>query len=190
MKFKWKYEHYNPYQLQQKPYEEVKKEYRRLRKNVGRRMKVFEKHGYERAEVYRKFMETKPLSKIKNATELSYNLSYLAKIQLDKLSSYKGQKEYNRKVLESLHEHGYEFVNQENIWDFVDYMEEFKDQALDELYDSKTATAIFEKVKNPGELEKVKNNFEYYLERQKNKKPLNLSRKGEKLNESDISERD
>lgn len=190
MKFKWEYEQYNPYTLQRKDYAELKKEYARLRKNVARRMKVFEKRGFERSEIYRRFIqETKPLNKIKNATELSYNLSTLAKIERTALSSYRGQVAYQKKTLASLHEHGYSFVNENNIWDFSDFMEEFRAQKLDELYDSKTATAIFEKA-TPAQLEAVKNDFETYLKRAENKEDLKLPKTGDTLNESDLTTRD
>lgn len=176
-RFKYDYNDYNPYNLQKKDYKALRQEYGRMRSRVNKRMKTFERRGFQRSSIYRKFtQETKPLSKINNITELSYNMSTLAKIENTVLSTYRGQVRYQRETLSSLHKHGYSFVNEENIWDFADFMEEFREQKLDELYDSKTAAAIFEKV-TIAQLEIVKKDFEKYLKKRKNKQKLMVGKK-------------
>lgn len=162
----WDYSEYNPYNLQKKPYDELKTEYKRLYKKVQARMKTFEKRGLTRARNYKRFMNSLKPGQIKNQTQLSHELSSLARIEASQLSTYRGEKAYTKKVIQTLHETGYTFINESNIYDFADFMEEFRAQKLDYLYDSKTAVEVFEKASKTGSLQKVKNNFEQYLKDQ------------------------
>ena len=145
---------------------EVRKEYTRLRDISQKRLKRLAKAGYTDTEVYRRNVKHYlKLKDIKSKSELAQRLSDLSRFVASKQSTVSGIKEKERKALESLSEHGYGFVNESNIQEFGEFMEEYRNQLLDMDYDSGDAAELYSVIqKHKIDPEKVKADFEYWLE--------------------------
>lgn len=145
---------------------EVRKEYSKLRDIARKRLQRLEAAGYTETEAYRRNVNHYPkLKDIKTKSELAQRLSDLSRFIASSQSTVSGIKEREQKVLERLHENQYNFVNESNLKDFGEFMEAFRDQMLDMEYDSGDAAEVYSiVVKHKVDPEKVKEDFEYWLE--------------------------
>lgn len=145
---------------------EVRKEYTRLRDISQKRIKRLAAAGFTDTEVYQRNYKHYPkLKDIKSKSELAQRLSDLSRFVASSQSTVKGIKERNKKTLEQLEEHGYDFVNESNLSDFGDFMEQYRDQLLDMDYDSGDAAELYRIVEKHGlDPDKVAEDFEFYLE--------------------------
>ena len=145
---------------------EVRKEYSKLRDIARKRLQRLEAAGYTETEAYRRNVNHYPkLKDIKTKSELAQRLSDLSRFIASSQSTVSGIKEREQKVLEKLHENQYNFVNESNLKDFGEFMESYRDQMLDMEYDSGDAAEVYSiVVKHKVDPEKVKEDFEYWLE--------------------------
>jgi len=145
---------------------EVRKEYSKLRDIARKRLQRLEAAGYTETEAYRRNVNHYPkLKDIKTKSELAQRLSDLSRFIASSQSTVSGIKEREQKVLERLHENQYNFVNESNLKDFGEFMEAYRDQMLDMEYDSGDAAEVYSiVVKHKVDPEKVKEDFEYWLE--------------------------
>ena len=145
----------------------VKKEYTRLRDIAMKRLKRFETAGLTNTQAYRKNISHYPkLKNIKSNYELAARLSDLERFITAEAGSVSGQKKIRKKAISTLHEHDYTFVNESDFDDFTDFMEEYREQMLDGSgYDSGDAADLYGVVvKQKIDPEKVKKDFEYWLD--------------------------
>lgn len=145
---------------------EVRKEYTRLRDISQKRLKRLAAAGYTNTDVYQKNVLHYPkLKAIKTKSELAQRLSDLSRFVGSTQSTVKGIKAREQKILESLKESGYTFVNESNLKDFGDFMEQYRDQLLDMDYDSGDAAELYRIVEKHGlDPDKVAEDFEFYLD--------------------------
>ena len=144
----------------------VRKEYTRLRDIAQKRLKRFEAAGLTNTQAYRKNVKHYPLLKdIKSDYELAGRLSDLERFITAKAGSVSGQRAIRKKSIATLHDNDYTFVNEENFDDFTDFMESYRDQLYDMEYDSGDAADLFGVVvKQKIDPEKVKKDFDFWLE--------------------------
>ena len=144
----------------------VRKEYTRLRDIAQKRLKRFEASGLTNTQAYRKNVKHYPLLKdIKSDYELAGRLSDLERFISAKAGSVSGQRAIRKKSIVTLHDNDYTFVNEENFDDFTDFMESYRDQLYDMEYDSGDAADLFGVVvKQKIDPEKVKKDFDFWLE--------------------------
>lgn len=144
----------------------VRKEYTRLRDIAQKRLKRFEAAGLTNTQAYRKNVKHYPLLKdIKSNYELAGRLSDLERFISAKAGSVSGQRAIRKKSIATLHDNDYTFVNEENFDDFTDFMESYRDQLYDMEYDSGDAADLFGVVvKQKIDPEKVKKDFDFWLE--------------------------
>lgn len=144
----------------------VRKEYTRLRDIAQKRLKRFEAAGLTNTQAYRKNVKHYPLLKdIKSDYELAGRLSDLERFISAKAGSVSGQRAIRKKSIATLHDNDYTFVNEENFDDFTDFMESYRDQLYDMEYDSGDAADLFGVVvKQKIDPEKVKKDFDFWLE--------------------------
>lgn len=144
----------------------VRKEYTRLRDISQKRLKRLKAAGLDDTQAYLKNYKHYPkLKDIKSDSELASRLSDLSRFITAKASTVSGQKDIMRKSLSTLHDNGYKFVNEENFRNFGKFMEEYRHQMLDMSYDSGDAADLYGVVvKHQLDPEKVKADFEFWLE--------------------------
>lgn len=145
---------------------EVRKEYTRLRDISQKRLKRLAAAGYTNTDVYQKNVNHYPkLKDIKTKSELAQRLSDLSRFVGSSQSIVTGIKAREQKILETLKESGYTFVNKSNLKDFGDFMEQYRDQLLDMEYDSGDAAELYSIVeKHKLDPDKVAKDFEWYLD--------------------------
>lgn len=158
---------------------EVRKEYTRLRDISQKRLKRLKAAGYTDTEVYKRNYKHYPkLKNIKSHSELAQRLSDLSRFIASELSTVSGIKSREKKALETFKEHGYTFVSQDNLKEFGEFMEAYRDNLLDMEYDSGDAAELFHvAVKHNIEPEKLKEDFEYWLENLETAKKLRKAKK-------------
>lgn len=144
----------------------VRKEYTRLRDISKKRLKRLKAAGLDDTQAYlRNYKHYPKLKDIKSDSELAARLSDLARFITAKAATVSGQKDIMRKSLTTLHDNGYKFVNEENFRNFGKFMEEYRHQKLDMTYDSGDAADLYGVVvKHQLDPEKVKADFEFWLE--------------------------
>lgn len=145
---------------------EVRKEYTRLRDISQKRLKRLAAAGYTDTDVYKKNVSHYPkLKDIKTKSELAQRLSDLSRFVASSQSTVKGLKEREQKVLKTLRKSGYKYVNESNLSDFGEFMEYYRDAMYDLEYDSGDAADLYTVVeKNKLDPEKVKEDFDFWLE--------------------------
>jgi hypothetical protein len=147
----------------------VRAEYTRLRDIEQKRIKRMGEHPeYRRTQVYKQNAGKYPkLADIKGG-QLPYKLSALQRFVTAKASTITGMKEIRAKQLETLHKHEYNFVTEENLSEFGEFMEEFRAQKLDEQYDSGDAADTFYMVQKHGlDPLDIEKEFNFWLENHK-----------------------
>lgn len=179
----WDYNWYTPSNLkallENKKESQVRKEYSRLRDIAQKRLKRLEEAGFSETEVYKKNISHYPtLKEIKTKSELAQRLSDLSRFIKSSQTTVQGIKERRQKVLESLSEHGYGFVNESNLNEFGDFMESYRANMLDMEYDSGDAAELYSvSIKHKIDPEDLKKDFEYYLDNLEELKKLRRSKK-------------
>ena len=145
---------------------DVRKEYTRLRDIAQKRLKRMAAAGYGNTQMFKMNINKFPkLKDIGSPEELAQRLSELSRFVMAKESTISGMKSANQKRLDTLLEHGDDFVTKENLMDFGEFMEEYRLQALDMEYDSGDAAEVFSMLeKHEISLDDVREDFEYWLE--------------------------
>ncbi len=145
---------------------EVRKEYTRLRDISQKRLKRLAAAGYTDTDIYKKNVSHYlKLKDIKTKSELAQRLSDLSRFVASSQSTVKGLKEREKKVLQTLKKSGYRYVNESNLSDFGEFMEYYRDAMYDMEYDSGDVADLYTVVeKNKLDPEKVKEDFDFWLE--------------------------
>lgn len=149
----------------------VRKEYTRLRDIARKRLKRMEETvDLTETQLYKRNVNHYPkLKDIKTDNELSSRLSDLARFVANQKSTVSGMEKYISKSLVTLHDHSYNFVTRENFIAFGEFMEEYRYQKLDAIYDSAEAADLYGDivVKRKVDPSEVQKQFEYWLENRK-----------------------
>ena len=157
----------------------VRKEYTRLRDIAQKRLKRLEAADMGDTQAYLKNVSHYPkLKDIKTKYELAGRLSDLSRFIKAEASTVSGQRQIRAKSIQTLHDHGYDFVNDTNIVDFGRFMEEYRKQKLEDMgYDSGDAAETYSVVvKHDLDPEEVKKDFEFWLENLATAKTLRRSK--------------
>lgn len=156
----------------------VRKEYTRLRDISQKRLKRLKAAGLDDTQAYLKNYKHYPkLKDIKSDSELASRLSDLSRFITAKASTVSGQKDIMQKSLSTLHDNGYNFVNEENFRPFGKFMEEYRHQMYDMSYDSGDAADLYGVVvKHQLDPKKVEEDFEFWLENVDKAKKLKKSK--------------
>lgn len=134
---------YNPQGLQRYDERTLRREYTRLRDIAQKRLGRMGQTMFERSETYRQnvgqFEKTRD---IKTVSQLRQNLTQLARFVMAESSTIQGQKALMQRGIASWRKKGYDWVNESNWFDFIDFLEYVKahdknvyslDYAMDEF---------------------------------------------------------
>lgn len=144
----------------------IKKEYQRLRKVAIERLRKLKKAGYADSEIYRRFRTAfPPYSKIKTNTALGIHLADIRHFLGLKSSTVGGMHKLENKIIQSLHESGYTFINKDNLRAFGAFMDAVRAKFGGLIYGSDQVADLFgatyEKGLDPAQLLE---DFEYWQE--------------------------
>lgn len=143
-------EYYNPktimWALQDEDIaKEIRQDYKELRKLANRRLERFKGTEWEDSKQYKRNAgRYKKLSEIKSDRELAYLLTDLQRFTSSDTSTVRGLARHRNATIETLREHGYDFINRNNIRAFGDYMEQLRAKGIARLYDSARLADVFE----------------------------------------------
>lgn len=106
---------------------EARAEYARLRREANRRLETLRRSDYKNMPSV-KNQPTEYAALPKNASERQVRMQLygVARFIGQKTSSLRGARAATRQALETLQEHGYSFINKNNIRDFQEFMGEVK----------------------------------------------------------------
>lgn len=143
----------------------VRKEYTRLRDIAQKRLKRMGATMWADTQTYKRNVNHYPkLKDIRSTSELAARLSDLSRYIEAQTSTISGMEAQMKKSLKTLHESGYGFVSRENYISFGNFMEEYRLQKLDEIYDSGDAAETYDTLeKHRVDPEKVQKDFEFWL---------------------------
>lgn len=136
---------YNPQGLQRYDERTLRREYTRLRDIAQKRLARMGGTMFSRSETYQQnvgqFEKTRD---IKTASQLRQNLTQLARFVMAESSTIQGQKSLMQRGISKWREKGYQWVNESNWFDFVDFLEYVKSNE-EKVYDLDKAMEQFKK---------------------------------------------
>lgn len=152
-------------------YEQLKEMYTSDRKIVQDRLYRLGKTEFRQSKTYQKYNTKLPrVRDLKTKEELAAAFLDTNKLILSGFTTITKQRQQKQRVLAGLHANNFDWVTEENYWDFYQFMEWYEDNKLKEVYGSPTDEALktyLDAVKtreDPDELRKV---FLEYLDRGK-----------------------
>lgn len=154
------------------PAAEIRKEYSRLRDIAQKRLARMASTKWADTQTFKqnygfypKLKDMKTGDGDRVSSDLAYKLAALARFVNSETSTITGNERIEKRNLETLHEHGYDFVNKGNYIEFGKFMEEYRQQRQDRLYDSGDAAETFAQTERMGlDPAKVAADFEFWLE--------------------------
>lgn len=126
-------------------YKEARAEYTRLRSITLKRLKRFEGTRYEASDIYRMYGDNyfPAVSDIKTPAALYYELSEIARLAQRRGATITGQRDIERKTLQTLQSRGYTGINSDNIFKFGEFMKKVRANSSAAYFDSVRAAEIF-----------------------------------------------
>ena len=124
----WEPTSYNPQGLQAYSERDLRREYTRLRDVARKRIQRLQASEFKGSSVarYNTMDKYRKLSEIRSPEELRRRLSDLARFVTAKTGSVKGLREQRTAQLETLHEHGFTFVDKTNLKEWGQYLQWLK----------------------------------------------------------------
>ena len=149
-------------------FEQLKEMYTKDRKMVQDRLYKMGKTEFRRSKTYQQYnKKLKRVRDLKTKEDMAAAFYDLDKLIQSGFTTMTKQRQQKRRVLEGLRRNNYDFVNEENYWDFYEFMQWYEDHKLKQIYGSPDDEAMqtyldaVETRKDPKELKKV---FLEYLE--------------------------
>lgn len=152
-------------------YEQLKEMYASDRKIVQDRLYRMGKTEFRQSKTYQQYNTKLPrVRDLKTKEELAAAFLNTDKLIQSGFTTITKQRQQKSRVLAGLHANNFDWVTEENYWDFYDFMQWYENNKLKEVYGSPTDEALktyLDAVKtreDPDELKKV---FLEYLEGRK-----------------------
>lgn len=152
---------YFPFQIHDMQPEEIRSAYIKLRKAANQRLTRMEKAGLGTKGAWR-FPKVRDLNEEQMAKQLADASLYMRDVR----HTVPGERKFMRDELQKLHEeYGYDWINESNFYDFVDFMDDLREQYGNKAFDSGDAADVFNNSQKIGIDPKiVKENFDYFAE--------------------------
>lgn len=166
VKLTFNYTDYRPDILMTKPEKELRKEYSRLRSIARKRLERIAETKYVNSATYKYNAGVYiPLAAVSNKNELSALLSSVTRFLTAKTGSLTGLREATTGTIETLHESGYTWINEENLRLFGDFMDYARNLMQGKLLDSDRVAKMFRDANKRRNIDKVKEHFEEWYEK-------------------------
>lgn len=142
-------ENYTPAALSRFTDFDIETEYTRLRKAALGRLKTIGKSEFKDSDVYiqnkdRYNLTAKQIIRAGGESLLKYRLASIYRFLSKQTSSVTGLREQSQSMLKKLHEHGYSFVNADNLQEFGRFMETTRVSAEAMRYDSERVAELYD----------------------------------------------
>lgn len=152
---------YFPFQIHDMQPADIRSAYIKLRKAANQRLTRMERAGLGTKGSWR-FPKVKDLSE----KQMEKALAEASRYMRDPRHTVPGERKFMRDELQKLHEeYGYDWINESNFYDFVDFMDDLREQYGNKAFDSGDAADVFNNSQKIGiDPEIVKENFDYFAE--------------------------
>lgn len=149
-----------PYEIARLTNKQIRREYSKLRSTANKRLQRLQEAGLG---VHGSFRFPKIAGR--SNEQLEADLADVSRFLRDERTTVTGERKFVKGELEMLHEKGYEFVNRENFYDFINFMEEKRQEVGGKIFDSGDAADVF----NEGQrlnipVNVLKKNFDYFAQ--------------------------
>lgn len=143
--------------------QELNAEYKRLRELAKKRLARIAASEFATSEVYNNYKnrfkglrDMKPNQVVYALSEVSYFLNL-------KRASVSGMREERKQFIKTMHERGYDYINDGNYQDYTEFMDWVADSIGDMLYDSDRINEVYEYAQDSDvDPEELKSNFDWY----------------------------
>lgn len=145
---------------------QIRKEYSRLRKVAAGRLRALEKSEFgKRADTWRSYRDAFPSSRGRSTGEIAHRLSQAYYFLSLKGSSVTGLREIRDDFIKTMNDDGYTWINKDNYFDFIDFMESVRSYYDSVSYDSDRAVEVFDVLTVNGfSPEELKGDYDWWLE--------------------------
>lgn len=145
---------------------EMRKEYSRLRKVARGRLRTLENSEIgRRSNTWRRFTDEFPSGRGKSKAEVAHRLSNVYYFLSLQESSVTGLKKIRDTFIETMHDSGYTWINKDNYYDFIEFMDTVKSYYDTVTYDSDRAVDVFDVMTQAGfSADDLKNDFDWWFE--------------------------
>lgn len=146
--------------------DEARREYNRLRRLANKRLEALQRR-YPASSMAREYAAGFQALGSDGDRRLFQRLYRVARFMSSKLGSVTGMRQYRKRMIASLHEAGYDFVNESNFDAFTDFMAEVKTHRSYSDYASEEIVELFgEAVEKNADPVSIAEAFEYWLDRE------------------------
>lgn len=145
---------------------EIRKEYSRLRKVATGRLKTLEKSEWgKRADTWRSYRDAFPSGRGRSTGEIAHRLSQAYYFLSLKGSSVTGLREIRDDFIKTMNDDGYTWINKDNYFDFIDFMESVRAYYDSVSYDSDRAVEVFDVLTDNGfTSDSLRGDYEWWFE--------------------------
>ena len=145
---------------------EIRKEYSRLRKVANGRINTLRNSEIgRRSGIWRRYIDEFSSARGKSKAEIAHRLSnayYFLSLQE---SSVTGLKKMRDTFIETMNDSGYTWINKDNYYDFIEFMDTVKSYYDTVTYDSDRAVDVFDVMTQAGfSADDLKNDFDWWFE--------------------------
>lgn len=167
---------------------EARAAYSKMRAVANKRLEALGRSKYANTQAYiRNAGKYTALSTIEKSTdpskpsrELSYKLADLYKFLNSKSGSVSGQREAEKRAIETFNERGMDFIDSGNIKNFGEYMEEARQRGLVKIYGSERVASMYPIAERKGfDPKEILSDFEFWDSNRKKLEEMPLIRNAE-----------
>lgn len=148
-------------------YEQLKEMYQKDRKTIQDRLYKMGKTEFKQSTTYQKYHNKMPkVRSLKTKEEMAAAFYDADRLIRSGFTTMERQRAQKRKVLEGLHANNYDFVTEENYWDFYNFMQWFEDNKLKQVYGSpkdEDLQTYLDAVRTRSDPEELRKIFEEYI---------------------------
>ena len=150
---------FTPIDIAKLPASEVKEAFQHLKSVANKRIGRMQAQGLGRP--MQKFGSMRGMSE----EQMRQGLAEVSRWIREPSHTVRGYKSRRSEMLDAFHEKGYDFVNEENYEDFINYMEELREEYGSKVFDSSAAADVFGQTQRIGiDPDTVKKNFDYFAD--------------------------
>lgn len=150
---------FTPIDITKMPASEVKEAFQHLKSIANKRIGRMQAQGLGRP--MQKFGSMRGMSE----EQMRQGLAEVSRWIREPSHTVRGYKSRRSEMLDAFHEKGYDFVNEENYEDFINYMEELREEYGSKVFDSSAAADVFGQTQRIGiDPDTVKKNFDYFAD--------------------------
>lgn len=162
------YDDYNTFNLEKQKWSELRKEFRKLRKEAKKRIEELKESEFADSKI----LENKEYlyEDVSNMTkdELVRYTAYTASFLASDLSTVQGQQTRLDNAIEKFHDLGYENINKDNFKSFTQYMADLQPFIAAQIVGSETAVDLYDTAIEEG-VSNLKRNLTSFLSEQSKK---------------------